>query len=76
MRRFFVIETPFFVRPRACFHCGVFRVPKNGTLKTNKPPAMQVVGIALALCKKTSLVIIKIGSPTVLLCKGGRPNGQ
>ena len=31
-----------FVRPRACFHCEVFRVPKNETLKTNKPPAMQV----------------------------------
>lgn len=33
---------PFFVRPRACFHCVVFRVPKNGTLETKKPPAMQV----------------------------------
>ena len=32
----------FIVRPRACFHCEVFRVPKNETLKTNKPPAMQV----------------------------------
>ena len=32
----------FFVRPRACFHCVVFRVPKNGTLETKKPPAMQV----------------------------------
>ena len=31
-----------FVRAGPCFHCGVFRVPKNGTLKTNKPPAMQV----------------------------------
>ena len=30
------------VRAGPCFHCGVFRVPKNGTLKTNKPPAMQV----------------------------------
>ena len=32
----------FIVRPRACFHCVVFRVPKNGTLETKKPPAMQV----------------------------------
>lgn len=40
-----------FVRPRACFHCGVFRVPKNGTLKIKKPPAMRVVGDALAYSK-------------------------
>ena len=33
---------PLFVRAGPCFHCGVFRVPKNGALKTNKPPAMQV----------------------------------
>ena len=46
----------YIVRPRACFHCVVFRVPKNGTLKTNKPPAMQVVGIALALCEKPPMI--------------------
>ena len=41
------------VRPRACFQGGVFRDPKNGTLKTNKPPAMQVSPqTALALSKK------------------------
>ena len=33
-------------------------VPKNGALKTNKPPAldMRVVGIALALCKKPPVI--------------------
>ena len=35
-------HTAFIVRPRVCFHCVVFRVPKNGTLETKKPPAMQV----------------------------------
>ena len=32
-----------FVRARPCFTRGVFRVPKNGMRKTNKPPAMRVV---------------------------------
>jgi len=43
-----------------------FADPKNGTLENNKPPAVRVVGIALALCEETSLDIIKTGSPTVL----------
>ena len=41
-----------FVWPRASFHCGVFRAPKNETLKTNKPPALRVDIIALAYSKK------------------------
>ena len=44
------------VRPRACFHCEVFRVPKNVTLKTNKPPAMRVVEIALAYSIKPPML--------------------
>jgi hypothetical protein len=31
------------VRAMLCFMRGVFRVPKNGMRKTNKPPAMRVV---------------------------------
>ena len=46
----------FIVRPRACFHCEVFRVPKNVTLKTNKPPAMRVVEIALAYSIKPPML--------------------
>ena len=41
-----------FVRARLCFEHGVFRVSKNGMLKTNKPPAMRVVRTALASSKK------------------------
>ena len=41
----------FFVRARSCFQDGVFRVPKNGMLETNKPLAMRVVGNALAYRK-------------------------
>ena len=44
----------FIVRARPCFHCGVFRVPKNGALKTNKPPAMQVSQHCFSLQQKTS----------------------
>ena len=46
----------FFVRARPCFGYGVFRVPKNGMPKTNKPPAMRVVGIASAYSKKPPVV--------------------
>ena len=38
--------SPFIVRARPCFQDGVFRVPKNGMLETNKPLAMRVVGNA------------------------------
>ena len=41
-----------FVRARPCFGYGVFRVPKNGMLETNKPLAMRVVKAALAYSKK------------------------
>lgn len=44
--------SPFIVRARPCFQDGVFRVPKNGMLETNKPLAMRVVGNALASSKK------------------------
>ena len=44
------------VRARPCFGYGVFRVPKNEIPKTNKPPAMRVVGIALAYSKKPPMV--------------------
>ena len=40
------------VRARPCFHCEVFRVPKNGALKTNKPPAMQVSQHCFSLQQK------------------------
>ncbi len=36
-------KSAFIVRARPCFTRGVFRVPKNGMRKTNKPPAMRVV---------------------------------
>lgn len=42
----------FFVRVRPCFQYGVFRVPKNGMLETNKPLAMRGVRDALAYGKK------------------------
>ena len=45
-----------FVRARPCFGYGVFREPKNGMPKTNKPPAMRVVEIALAYSKKTPVI--------------------
>ena len=48
--------TSLFVRARPCFGYGVFRVPKNEIPKTNKPPAMRVVGIALAYSKKPPMV--------------------
>ena len=41
-RRGVTASAVFLVWAWPCFHCGVFRDPKNGTLKTNKPPAMQV----------------------------------
>jgi len=82
MRRFFhflllLKEKTSFVRGWPCspkFRFSLIR--KTELWRTNKPPALRVVGIALALCKKTSLDIIKTGSPTVLLTKGGSPNGQ
>ena len=49
-----------FVRARPCFWNGVFRGPKNGMTKTNKPPAMRVVEVASAYSKKTSHVIIML----------------
>ena len=46
-------SNPFLViRARPCFHCEVFRVPKNGALKTNKPPAMQVSQHCFSLQQK------------------------
>jgi hypothetical protein len=33
-----------------------FADPKNGTLENKKPPALRVVEIALALCKKPPLI--------------------
>ena len=45
-----------FVRAGPCFWHGVFRVPKNGVLETNKPPAMRVVGTALAYSIKPPML--------------------
>ena len=55
----------FFVRARPCFQDGVFRVPKNGMLETNKPLAMRVVGNALAY-RKNLQCYNNAGSPTAL----------
>ena len=44
------------VRARPCFGYGVFRVPKNVMPKTNKPPAMRVVGVAVAYSRKPPVV--------------------
>ena len=41
--RYALIVGVLIVRARPCFTRGVFRVPKNGMRKTNKPPAMRVV---------------------------------
>ena len=56
---------PIFVRARPCFQDGVFRVPKNGMLETNKPLAMRVVGNALAY-RKNLQCYNNAGSPTAL----------
>ena len=55
----------FIVKARPCFQYGVFRVPKNGMLETNKPLAMRVVGNALAY-RKNLLCYNNAGSPTAL----------
>jgi hypothetical protein len=56
-----------FVRAWPCSPLRSFSLIRKTELwRTNKPPALRVVRIALALCKKTSLDIIKTGSPTVL----------
>ena len=55
----------FIVRARPCFQDGVFRVPKNGMLETNKPLAMRVVGNALAY-RKNLQCYNNAGSPTTL----------
>ena len=55
----------FFVRARPCFQDGIFRVPKNGMLETNKPLAMRVVGNALAY-RKNLQCYNNVGSPTTL----------
>lgn len=54
LKKYRIYGTFLFVRPRACFQYGVFRVPKNGILETNKPPAMQVSQHCFSLQEKTS----------------------
>lgn len=57
MKKLSFFHTPFFVvRARPCFQDGVFRVPKNGMLETNKPLAMRVVEDALAYSKKPPVI--------------------
>ena len=51
------------VRARPCFQDGVFRVPKNGMLETNKPLAMRVVGNALAYRKTSNAIIMLVRQP-------------
>ena len=53
------------VRARPCVQDGVFRVPNNGLLETNKPLAMRVVGNALAY-RKNLQCYNNAGSPTAL----------
>ena len=55
--------SPFIVRARPCFQDGVFRVPKNGMLETNKPLAMRVVGNALAYRKNSNAIIMQVRQP-------------
>lgn len=55
--------SPFIVRARPCFQDGVFRVPKNGMLETNKPLAMRVVGNALAYRKTSNAIIMLVRQP-------------
>ena len=55
----------YIVRARPCFQDGVFRVPKNGMLETNKPLAMRVVGNTLAY-RKNLQCYNNAGSPTTL----------
>ena len=50
------MESFIIVRARPCFGHEVFRVPKNVMTKTNKPPAMRVVRIALAYRKKPPVI--------------------
>ena len=50
------------------FWPGVFQVPKNGGAENQKPLAMQVEKDASAY-RKTSNVIINVGSPTALKTK-------
>ena len=38
------------------FHCEVFRVPKNEAPKTKIPPALRVVGFALAYSRKPPML--------------------
>lgn len=62
---FLQVGDAVFVRARPCFQDGVFRVPKNGMLETNKPLAMRVVGNALAY-RKNLQCYNNAGSPTAL----------
>ena len=64
-RTSFLCAAFFLVRARPCFQDGVFRVPKNGMLETNKPLAMRVVGNALAY-RKNLQCYNNAGSPTAL----------
>ena len=44
------------VRARPCFWSRVFRVPKNEATKTKIPPALRVVGFALAYSRKPPML--------------------
>ena len=63
--QYFLWVKRLFVRAGPCFQDGVFRVPKNGMLETNKPLAMRVVGNALAY-RKNLQCHNNAGSPTAL----------
>ena len=49
-------EGPFLLGQGPVFDAEFFADPKNGESKTNKPPAMRVVEIALAYSEKPPVV--------------------
>lgn len=62
----------FVVRAKPCLPLWSFSLIRKTELwKTNKPPAMQVSQHCFSFQKKTSGVIINVGSPTALIYTGG-----
>ena len=62
----------FIVRAKPCLPLWSFSLIRKTELwKTNKPPAMQVSQHCFSFQKKTSGVIINVGSPTALIYTGG-----
>ena len=69
---FYADRAFFLVRPKPCLPLWSFSLIRKTELwKTNKPPAMQVSQHCFSFQKKTSGVIINVGSPTALIYTGG-----